>query len=60
MGQCPRCGSSAQADPEHTGVRWCLTCWHAWALPRAHACPGHLPVWNAALRTLAAYDGLRR
>ncbi|MDX2822183.1 hypothetical protein PV416_14010 [Streptomyces ipomoeae] len=60
MGQCPQCGGSAVPDPEHSGALWCLTCWHAWALPRERPCPGHLPTLGASLRKLDEYRDLRR
>ncbi|MFI1886659.1 hypothetical protein [Streptomyces jumonjinensis] len=60
MGQCSQCGGSAEHDPEHTGVLWCLSCWHVWVLPRERACPGYRPVMISALRTLDEYRDLRR
>ncbi len=60
MGQCPQCGSSAEPDPEHSEVLWCLSCWHVWALPRIRACPGYRPTLNSALRKLDECRGLRQ
>lgn len=60
MQQCPRCGSSAEADPEHSGVMRCMSCWEGWALPIQRLCPGYRPTLMAALRTLDTYRDLRR
>ncbi|MFM9441795.1 hypothetical protein [Streptomyces acidiscabies] len=60
MGQCPQCGNGAVQDPEHSGVMRCLSCWHAWTLPRDVTCPGYLPTLSTALRRLDEYRDLRR
>ncbi|TWV43397.1 hypothetical protein FRZ03_18695 [Streptomyces misionensis] len=60
MGQCPQCGGSAEPDPEHSGVLWCLSCWLVWTLPRDRTCPGHRPTLITALRRLDEDRDLRR
>lgn len=60
MEQCPQCGGEAQPDPESSRVRWCLSCWHTWALPREHACLGRRPALSPGLRKLDEYRDLRR
>ncbi|RDG36186.1 hypothetical protein DVH02_21370 [Streptomyces corynorhini] len=60
MEQCPRCGGSAEPDPEHVGVIRCMSCWQVCALPQERPCPGHRPVLIAALRTLEESRDLRR
>ncbi len=60
MRQCPQCGGNAEADPEHSEVMRCLSCWHAWSLPRESSCPGHRPMLITALRKLDEYRDLRR
>lgn len=60
MGQCPQCGSSAEPDPEHSGMGWCLTCWHSWALPRDTRCGGSMPHLSPALRVLDEHRHLNR
>lgn len=60
MWQCPQCGGSAEPDPEHSGVMRCLSCWHAWSLPRESTCPGYWPRLITALRKLDEYRDLRR
>ncbi|WP_435270627.1 hypothetical protein [Streptomyces sp. 1222.5] len=58
MEQCPQCSGDGQADPEQSGVLWCLSCWCCWTLPRA--CPGRRPMLSAGLRVLADYRQLSR
>lgn len=58
--RCPQCGGDGQADPEHSRVLWCLSCWHCWVLPREEQCTGRRPVLSPALRLLADRHGLYR
>ncbi|GHF63705.1 hypothetical protein GCM10010218_51350 [Streptomyces mashuensis] len=60
MQQCPRCGGSAEPDPEHSGVMRCMSCWEVWALPADRSCPGYRPTLNAALRRLEESRDLNR
>lgn len=60
MVQCPHCGSEGVPDPEHERVVHCLSCWHAWTLPKNTSCPGFLPRLMPALRILEEYRDLNR
>ncbi|MFD4832673.1 hypothetical protein ACFWPV_22855 [Streptomyces uncialis] len=60
MQECPRCGGTAEADPEHPNARWCLSCWHAWTYPQEPSCGGSLPRLASGLRVLRESRHLNR
>ncbi|MEV8524688.1 hypothetical protein AB0451_11160 [Streptomyces sp. NPDC052000] len=61
MTHCPRCGGSAEPDPEHAGVVRCLACWEVWTQPTERHCPGNgRGQFAPALRMLAEYRALNR
>lgn len=59
MIQCPRCGGSAEPDPEHAAVMRCLSCWDAWTLPSDRHCSGvGRGAFAPGLRALEAHRDL--
>lgn len=61
MTECPRCGGSAQPDPEHPRVLRCLSCWDVWTLPTEWRCPGAgRGTLGPSLRLLEEYRHLNR
>ncbi|PJJ02533.1 hypothetical protein BX264_2880 [Streptomyces sp. 2333.5] len=58
MQECPRCGSEATLDPENARALWCLSCWHAWTLPKESRCTGLLPRLMPGLRVLDEHRDL--
>ncbi|GAA0599746.1 hypothetical protein GCM10010394_31550 [Streptomyces crystallinus] len=60
MQPCPRCGGSAETDPEHARVVCCLSCWHTWVLPGERPCAGTRNLLAPGLRMLEEYRDLNR
>ncbi len=60
MYQCPHCGGSAEADPEHSGMMRCMSCWHVWMTTEKRPCPGKRNLLAPGLQMLEECRELNR